>query len=83
MEWCSAERDIEGARGGWWRGGGANGWHAAGGNGCQSTRHREFENGPGRGVRTRVVGPTVAAAAALAGCIVDVRGLAPVGGGSA
>ena len=62
---------------------GANGETAAAGERCLSTTNRNFENRQGRGVRTHLVGPAMAAAAALAGCIVDVHGLAPVGGGAA
>jgi 3-isopropylmalate/(R)-2-methylmalate dehydratase large subunit len=55
----------------------------AGGNGdrgqprerCVSTTNRNFENRQGPGVRTHLVGPAMAAAAAVAGRIVDVRRL--------
>jgi len=40
-----------------------------------STTNRNFENRQGRGVRTHLVGPALAAAAAIAGKIVDVRKL--------
>jgi 3-isopropylmalate/(R)-2-methylmalate dehydratase large subunit len=62
---------------------GANGETAAAGERCLSTTNRNFENRQGRGVRTHLVGPAMAAAAAVAGCIVDVRGLAPAVGAAA
>jgi 3-isopropylmalate/(R)-2-methylmalate dehydratase large subunit len=40
-----------------------------------STTNRNFENRQGPGVRTHLVGPVMAAAAAVAGRIVDVRRL--------
>jgi 3-isopropylmalate/(R)-2-methylmalate dehydratase large subunit len=40
-----------------------------------STTNRNFENRQGRGVRTHLVGPALAAAAAIAGQITDVRKL--------
>ena len=52
---------------------GANGDVAEPGERCLSTTNRNFENRQGRGVRTHLVGPAMAAAAALAGRIVDVR----------
>jgi 3-isopropylmalate/(R)-2-methylmalate dehydratase large subunit len=52
---------------------GANGDIAAPGERCLSTTNRNFENRQGRGVRTHLVGPAMAAAAALAGHIVDLR----------
>jgi len=56
----------------------------AGGNGdrgkpnerCVSTTNRNFEGRQGRGVRTHLVGPAMAAAAAVTGRITDVRVLA-------
>ncbi len=57
---------------------GANGDIAAPGERCLSTTNRNFENRQGRGVRTHLVGPAMAAAAALAGHIVDVRTWAPL-----
>jgi 3-isopropylmalate/(R)-2-methylmalate dehydratase large subunit len=57
---------------------GANGDIAAPGERCLSTTNRNFENRQGRGVRTHLVGPAMAAAAALAGHIVDVRMWAPL-----
>jgi 3-isopropylmalate/(R)-2-methylmalate dehydratase large subunit len=41
---------------------------------CASTSNRNFEDRQGRGVRTHLVSPPMAAAAALAGRFVDVRG---------
>ena len=54
---------------------GANGDIAEPGERCLSTTNRNFENRQGRGVRTHLVSPAMAAAAAVAGCIVDVREL--------
>jgi 3-isopropylmalate/(R)-2-methylmalate dehydratase large subunit len=42
---------------------------------CASTSNRNFESRQGYGGRTHLVGPEMAAAAALAGHFVDVRGL--------
>ncbi|MDB5597228.1 MAG: hypothetical protein JWM36_4189, partial [Hyphomicrobiales bacterium] len=42
---------------------------------CLSTTNRNFENRQGRGVRTHLVGPALAAAAAVTGVITDVRKL--------
>lgn len=52
---------------------GANGDIGAPGERCISTTNRNFENRQGRGVRTHLASPAMAAAAALAGRIVDVR----------
>jgi 3-isopropylmalate/(R)-2-methylmalate dehydratase large subunit len=52
---------------------GANGDTGAPGERCISTTNRNFENRQGRGVRTHLASPAMAAAAALAGCVVDVR----------
>jgi 3-isopropylmalate/(R)-2-methylmalate dehydratase large subunit len=41
---------------------------------CASTSNRNFEGRQGRGGRTHLVGPAMAAAAAIAGHLVDVRG---------
>lgn len=41
---------------------------------CASTSNRNFEGRQGRGARTHLVSPAVAAAAAVAGHFVDVRG---------
>jgi 3-isopropylmalate/(R)-2-methylmalate dehydratase large subunit len=45
---------------------------------CASTSNRNFEGRQGRGGRTHLVSPEMAAAAAVAGHFVDVRELAPV-----
>jgi 3-isopropylmalate/(R)-2-methylmalate dehydratase large subunit len=42
---------------------------------CASTSNRNFENRQGRGSRTHLVSPAMAAAAAIAGRFVDIRGL--------
>jgi 3-isopropylmalate/(R)-2-methylmalate dehydratase large subunit len=42
---------------------------------CASTTNRNFEGRQGRGAITHLMGPAMAAAAALAGCITDVRKL--------
>ena len=52
---------------------GANGDIGQPGERCLSTTNRNFENRQGRGVKTHLVSPEMAAAAALAGRIVDVR----------
>ncbi len=44
---------------------------------CASTSNRNFEGRQGKGGRTHLVSPAMAAAAALAGHFVDVRELAP------
>jgi 3-isopropylmalate/(R)-2-methylmalate dehydratase large subunit len=44
---------------------------------CASTSNRNFEGRQGRGARTHLVSPQMAAAAALAGHFVDVREWAP------
>jgi 3-isopropylmalate/(R)-2-methylmalate dehydratase large subunit len=41
---------------------------------CASTSNRNFEGRQGRGGRTHLMSPTMAAAAAIEGCLVDVRG---------
>jgi 3-isopropylmalate/(R)-2-methylmalate dehydratase large subunit len=46
---------------------------------CASTSNRNFEGRQGRGGRTHLVSPPMAAAAAVAGHFVDVRELEPVG----
>jgi 3-isopropylmalate/(R)-2-methylmalate dehydratase large subunit len=45
---------------------------------CASTSNRNFEGRQGRGGRTHLVSPAMAAAAAIAGHFVDVRELEPV-----
>jgi len=42
---------------------------------CASTSNRNFEGRQGKGSRTHLVSPVMAAAAALEGHFVDVRGL--------
>jgi len=42
---------------------------------CASTTNRNFEGRQGRGSRTHLMSPAMAAAAALTGCITDVRKL--------
>lgn len=43
---------------------------------CASTSNRNFEGRQGKGGRTHLVSPAMAAAAAVAGCLTDVRKLA-------
>jgi 3-isopropylmalate/(R)-2-methylmalate dehydratase large subunit len=45
---------------------------------CASTSNRNFEGRQGRGGRTHLMSPAMAAAAAIAGHIADVRGLPPL-----
>ena len=40
---------------------------------CASTSNRNFEGRQGRGGRTHLVSPGMAAAAAIEGCLTDVR----------
>ncbi len=54
---------------------GGNGDRGEPGERCVSTTNRNFENRQGRAVRTHLVGPATAAAAAVTGRIVDVRRL--------
>ncbi len=56
----------------------SNGDRGEPGERCLSTANRNFENRQGTGVRTHLVGPAMAAAAAVAGRIVDVRRMAEV-----
>ncbi len=42
---------------------------------CASTSHRNFEGRQGPGGRTHLVSPAMAAAAAVSGCLIDVREL--------
>jgi 3-isopropylmalate/(R)-2-methylmalate dehydratase large subunit len=44
---------------------------------CAATSNRNFEGRQGPGGRTHLMSPAMAAAAALAGCIVDVRAVRP------
>jgi 3-isopropylmalate/(R)-2-methylmalate dehydratase large subunit len=57
---------------------GGNGDRGKPGERCVSTTNRNFENRQGADVRTHLVGPAMAAAAAIAGHIVDVRRMAEV-----
>jgi 3-isopropylmalate/(R)-2-methylmalate dehydratase large subunit len=50
---------------------------------CASTSNRNFEGRQGRGGRTHLMSPAMAAAAAVAGCLVDVRTHMPNEGVSA
>jgi 3-isopropylmalate/(R)-2-methylmalate dehydratase large subunit len=50
---------------------------------CASTSNRNFEGRQGRGGRTHLVSPAMAAAAAIAGHFVDVRNWKPLGAESA
>jgi len=54
---------------------GGNGDRGEAGERCVSTTNRNFEGRQGQGVRTHLVSPATAAAAAIAGRIVDVRQL--------
>lgn len=68
-----------------WRGSGcsmcagANGDVGIEGERCVSTTNRNFENRQGRGVRTHLVSPAMAVAAAVTGKITDVRELDKLG----
>ncbi len=53
----------------------SNGDHVAPGERCASTSNRNFEGRQGRGARTHLMSPAMAAAAAITGCITDVREL--------
>jgi 3-isopropylmalate/(R)-2-methylmalate dehydratase large subunit len=44
---------------------------------CASTSNRNFEGRQGRGGRTHLMSPAMAAAAAIAGCLVDARDYLP------
>jgi 3-isopropylmalate/(R)-2-methylmalate dehydratase large subunit len=46
---------------------------------CASTSNRNFEGRQGRGGRTHLMSPAMADAAAIAGCLVDVREYRPAG----
>jgi 3-isopropylmalate/(R)-2-methylmalate dehydratase large subunit len=54
---------------------GINGDQVPAGARSASTSNRNFEGRQGKGARTHLMGPAMAAAAAIAGCIVDVRTL--------
>jgi 3-isopropylmalate/(R)-2-methylmalate dehydratase large subunit len=45
---------------------------------CASTTNRNFEGRQGRGAITHLMSPAMAAAAAVTGCITDVRALEPI-----
>jgi len=47
---------------------------------CASTSNRNFEGRQGKGSRTHLVSPAMAAAAAIAGHFVDVREMLSAGG---
>ena len=55
---------------------GMNGDLVGAGERCASTSNRNFEGRQGKGARTHLMSPAMAAAAAIAGCITDVRKLA-------
>jgi len=54
---------------------GSNGDFALPGERCASTSPRNYENRQGRGVRTHLMSPAMAAAAAVTGRLTDVRNL--------
>jgi 3-isopropylmalate/(R)-2-methylmalate dehydratase large subunit len=54
---------------------GINGDLVAAGERCASTSNRNFEGRQGKGARTHLVGPAMAAAAAVTGRFTDVRAL--------
>jgi 3-isopropylmalate/(R)-2-methylmalate dehydratase large subunit len=56
-----------------------NGDRLSEGERCASTSNRNFEGRQGRGGRTHLVSPAMAAAAAIAGHFVDIRALEPAG----
>jgi 3-isopropylmalate/(R)-2-methylmalate dehydratase large subunit len=56
---------------------GMNGDLVDAGQRCVSTSNRNFEGRQGRGARTHLASPAMAAAAAVTGCITDVRRLIP------
>ncbi|MEO0821476.1 MAG: aconitase family protein, partial [Pseudomonadota bacterium] len=55
---------------------GMNPDHLAPGERCASTSNRNFEGRQGRGGRTHLMSPAMAAAAAITGRLTDVRSLA-------
>jgi 3-isopropylmalate/(R)-2-methylmalate dehydratase large subunit len=54
---------------------GINGDQVPAGARSASTSNRNFEGRQGKGARTHLMSPAMAAAAAITGCIVDVRTL--------
>lgn len=68
-----------------WRGSGCsscaamNGDTLAPGERCASTSNRNFEGRQGKGSRTHLMSPTMAAAASVTGCLTDIRKMAPAG----
>jgi 3-isopropylmalate/(R)-2-methylmalate dehydratase large subunit len=54
---------------------GMNGDLVPSGGRCASTSNRNFEGRQGKGARTHLVSPMMAAAAAIAGHFVDTRGM--------
>jgi 3-isopropylmalate/(R)-2-methylmalate dehydratase large subunit len=56
---------------------GMNGDLVAAGQRCASTSNRNFEGRQGKGARTHLMSPAMAAAAAVTGRITDVRRLLP------
>ena len=42
---------------------------------CASTSNRNFEHRQGQGARTHLMNPAMAAAAAISGCLTDIRGM--------
>ena len=49
---------------------------------CASTSNRNFEGRQGKGVRTHLMSPAMAAAAAVTGRLTDVRTLGALPGGA-
>jgi 3-isopropylmalate/(R)-2-methylmalate dehydratase large subunit len=60
---------------------GMNGDLVDAGQRCASTSNRNFEGRQGKDARTHLMSPAMAAAAAVTGCISDVRKLSPAGAG--
>jgi 3-isopropylmalate/(R)-2-methylmalate dehydratase large subunit len=61
---------------------GMNGDLVGAGERCASTSNRNFEGRQGKGARTHLMSPAMAAAAAVTGRITDVRKLLPLSSGS-
>jgi 3-isopropylmalate/(R)-2-methylmalate dehydratase large subunit len=53
-----------------------NGDTLAPGERCASTSNRNFEGRQGKGARTHLMSPAMAAAASVTGCLTDIRKLA-------